>query len=92
MKNLLQELLSTRNVYLMQEIFQNDLSNIAQSLEKFRYKDQAIIIGLFPNEQAVKIINHYSLEKQYLILMQLPIDKSKALINRQLVEHMTKHF
>ncbi|EJQ43713.1 hypothetical protein IEQ_05041 [Bacillus cereus BAG6X1-2] len=92
MKNLLQELLSTRNVYLIKEIYQNDLSYIARSLEKFSYKEQAILIGLFSNEQAVKIISHYSLEKQHLIFMNLSIDKSKEIINRQLVENMTKYF
>ncbi|MES5896807.1 hypothetical protein [Bacillus cereus group sp. RP43] len=92
MKDVLQELLITKNDYLIHELYQKDLSNIANTLKDFTYKEQATLIELFHTEQAVKIINHYSLEKQHLIFMHLSIDKSKTLINRQLVNNITSYF
>lgn len=92
MKNKLKQLLLTENIFMVEEFLSDPPYDIAQEIKKFPLKDQVSVIDLIPITKSSKVLRHMSPDEQYKILINLPRDKSKILLNKQPVDELVDLF
>ncbi|WP_459502561.1 magnesium transporter [Bacillus sp. C1] len=92
MKNRLKELLTTKNILIVEELSSHPPYDIAQEIKKFSREGQVQLIDMIPVVKSSKILKHMNPEEQYKILIHLSVEKAKTLLNSQPIDDLVDLF
>ncbi|MGH0596306.1 magnesium transporter [Bacillus mycoides] len=88
MKKYLQQLLITKDIFLVNELLKNQSYDIATAMKDFPHKEQVYLIEYFPVEKGAKILSYLTPEEQYYIYTSVHDDKGKILLAKQSIDDL----
>ncbi|HDR4874856.1 TPA: magnesium transporter [Bacillus cereus] len=88
MKKLLNELLVTKNNLDAEKVVRHLSYDVAQEVKRFSIEDQIILLDKIPVLKSSKILQHFSTEEKYNILIHLSENKAKNLLNLQPIDEL----